>query len=210
MSDKETKKKSKSRQRIFMVAFMFAVTVVFISGVSFAYLLSRETIKANEVLYVRRAILNAAGIEVPQNPEATLEKFNNRVQEIRNEQGETLYYEILDQNGESTTGYVFIETGAGLWGAIRAAIGFEGNMNALSGVVFIEQNETPGLGGRITEEWFTSQFPGKMGPFTLVPEGEPTENDEFDAVTGATVTSTAMRDLLKKTINKAEQTTGGK
>ena len=46
-------------------------------------------------------------------------------------------------------------------------------------------NETDGLGKRASEEAFTAQFIGKAGPFTY---GE----DGIEALTGATVTSTAV------------------
>ena len=48
--------------------------------------------------------------------------------------------------------------------------------------------ETAGLGQKAMEEEFTSQFIGKTGPFTL--------GGDVDAVTGATITSTAVVDAV--------------
>ena len=52
---------------------------------------------------------------------------------------------------------------------------------------------------RIAESWFRTQFRGKSGPFSMVREGEPSDSHQFDAITGATITSTAIRDIVNKT-----------
>jgi Na+-transporting NADH:ubiquinone oxidoreductase subunit C len=106
-------------------------------------------------------------------------------------------YRITDRGTGRQTGTVHIRTGAGLWGTITAAVGLDDSGRAVSGISFLKQNETPGLGARIDEPWFKAQFKGKTGPFRMVPEGtRSTAPDEFDAITGATVTSTAVRDML--------------
>ena len=58
---------TKRKERIFTVLFMFAVTFVFTSAVSLAYLLTRETIKLNDAVYLRSAVLSAAGFDVPDD-----------------------------------------------------------------------------------------------------------------------------------------------
>ena len=69
---------------------------------------------------------------------------------------------------------------------------------------FIKQNETPGLGARIEEEWFRKQFRGKTPPFTLVQEDtENTAPDEINAITGATYTSSYVRDMVNNSPERA-------
>ena len=58
-------------------------------------------------------------------------------------------------------------------------------------------NETPGLGQKASEEAFTSQFIGKDGPFTYGENG-------VEAITGATVTSTAVLKALTEAFPGAE------
>ena len=58
-------------------------------------------------------------------------------------------------------------------------------------------NETPGLGQKASEEAFTSQFIGKEGPFTYGENG-------VEAITGATVTSTAVLKALNEAFPGAE------
>ena len=194
---------SKKRERIFTILFMFAVTFVFTSAVSLAYLLTKDTIKLNDAVHLRRAVLCAAGLEVPNDAKKTEELYRSRVQERKRDDGSIEYFRVVEEGAERTIGYVFIEEGAGLWGTIVAAVGFDGNLENVTGVDFLAQNETPGLGARITEEWFKAQFVGKHGPFTMVPEGQPAGKTEFDAITGATITSTAVRDMLNRVVKDA-------
>ena len=53
------------KERIFPVVFMVAITVVFISVVSGIYLSTRDMVKLNESLFLKRAVLYAADITVP-------------------------------------------------------------------------------------------------------------------------------------------------
>ncbi len=64
--------------------------------------------------------------------------------------------------------------------------------------------ETPGLGARISEKWFTDQFVSlnlkpfgnKDKYFTLKRPGENSPPHELEAVTGATMTSQAVERFL--------------
>ncbi len=190
------------RERIFPVLFMLLLTVVFIAIVSGIYLATREKVVRNEQLYLKRAVLSAAGLTVPKNPADQEALYNSRIREVLDKQG-TLRYYTVSANG-TTTGYVFPAAGPGLWGEIDAVVGFDASLSRLTGVDFTKQNETPGLGARISEDWFKNQFKGKTGPFTRVPEGtKSTSPTQFDAITGATITSRAVQQILNKTIDAA-------
>ena len=89
-------------------------------------------------------------------------------------------------------------TGPGLWGNVTLALGVNQNIDTIQGLQVLYQVETPGLGGRIGEKWFTEQFnglkPGSSGlEFNI--SGAKKENG-FDAITGATITSVAVRDIV--------------
>ncbi len=194
-----TTKVSFFRERIFPILFMFIVTVVFITAVSGVYLSTQGTIKLNETLFLKRAILFAANIPVPQGGAAIEKVYQLRIKEVKDSSGAPKYYEVMDANGTELSGYVVYGSGPGLWGTIQAVIGFDKGLEKLTGVDFIKQDETPGLGARITEDWFRAQFRGKSGPFSMVREGEQSTTHQFDAITGATITSTAVRDIVNKT-----------
>lgn len=194
------------KERIFPVLFMFIVTVVFITAVSGVYLSTQGTIRLNESLFLKRAILAAAHIPVPQGAENVDRVYRSRVREVSDAKGQPRYYEVLASGDSNVVGYVVYGSGPGLWGTIRAVIGYDKGLDRMTGIDFIEQSETPGLGARITEQWFREQFRGKSAPFTMVREGEKSGPHEFDAITGATITSTAVRDIVNRTQGSISQT----
>jgi Na+-transporting NADH:ubiquinone oxidoreductase subunit C len=199
------KKANKLRRSLFTIFFMFAVTFVFISVLSLIHVLTRDTIRLNESLVVKRAVLYAAGLEVPQSGIEADTLYQDRVREVKDGQGNVLYYEILDGSRESIQSYVLPVLGAGLWGEIGSVVGVEKDLKTLTGIEFIKQNETPGLGGRIAESWFKEQFRGKRWPLEVVPEGEPAGDQEFQAITGATNTTNGVKGILNDRLAKAER-----
>ena len=105
---------------------------------------------------------------------------------------------MLDSSG-APEGWVFYGKGPGLWGEIDAVIGYDITGTMITGIEFTKQNETPGLGARIAETWFKEQFRGKSGPFTMMAEGTSTQSNQFDAITGATRTSSAVMQIINDT-----------
>jgi Na+-transporting NADH:ubiquinone oxidoreductase subunit C len=201
----EAKKPNKLRRSLFTIFFMFAVTLVFIAALSLIYVLTRDTIRLNESLVLKRAVLYVAGLEVPQTGIEADALYQERVKEVKDQGGSVLYYEILDSPGGAVQSYVVPVLGAGLWGEIGSVVGVEKDLKTLTGIEFIKQNETPGLGGRITESWFKEQFRGKRWPLSVVPEGDPAGDQEFQAITGATNTTNGIRDILNNRLARAEQ-----
>jgi len=96
---------------------------------------------------------------------------------------------------------VFVRSGAGLWGQITAVVGVDARLASVKGFFILDQNETPGLGARISEPWFRLQIRGKRAPVRLVPERTRSDDPHaIDAITGATITSAAVRDILNRTL----------
>lgn len=203
------KKTSKTRERVSTVSFMLIVTLVSISILSSLYVATAETVRRNERLFTRRAVLEAAGVDVPATTAETLALFDQRATPVPSETN-ALYFVVRAEDGSATNAVVFPGSGAGLWGQIDGLVGLDATLKTVTGVTFLRQNETPGLGARIEEPWFKRQFAGKTGPFAMVPEGTHSEApDRFDAITGATVTSTAVRDLLNRVLADAPARTAG-
>jgi Na+-transporting NADH:ubiquinone oxidoreductase subunit C len=107
------------------------------------------------------------------------------------------------KTGSDPERYVIPFAGAGLWGKISLMVGFEADLSTLSGVAIVSQNETPGLGARIEEPWFTAQFAGKQGPFRIVEEGTATAPDQMDAITGATRTSESIQSIMNRATSES-------
>ncbi len=201
-------KKDKTRQRINTVLFMLAVTFVFISVLSLIYLFTKDRIQRNETLFLKKAVLFTGGFPIPDNDEEVEALFSRRIEEVRDENRNILYYRVLGDDHEPSVdmkGYVIPARGAGLWGAIDALVGFSTNLDVIIGIDFVKDNETPGLGARINEDWFREQFRGKEGKLSMVDEKSPADSHQFQGITGATITTTAVQNIINKTREKAPE-----
>lgn len=203
MSEEAKPRPSKLRERVATVVFMLAVTFVSISIVSALYLVTAETVRQNESLFMKRAVLVASGHEDVADRSHVLELYAACIEE-QIKPGIQPVFKVLAPATRTLKGYVFVREGAGLWGTITAVVGMDAQLQTFTGVTFVKQNETPGLGARISEDWFQKQFRGKAGPFKYVDEGTHSSSEtEFDAITGATITTRAVRDILNGVIQNA-------
>lgn len=182
-------------ERVWPVLFMVLVTAVLVSVLAVVRALTAETVRRNATLFWKRAVLEAAGVEVPERPEAVVEVFGRRVEERALGGGETVYVVAFPDGRRAK---VVVAEAPGLWGPVRLAVGFEEGLERLTGIAVVDQNETPGLGGRITEAWFVGQFRGKRPPLRPVGEKEAAGESEFQAVTGATSSSSAVRKAIER------------
>jgi electron transport complex protein RnfG len=95
-------------------------------------------------------------------------------------------YTLFD-NG-NIEGYAFIATTSGYSGDINIMVGLA-DKETIKGIVIISQTETPGIGTRITERPFISQFDGM--DIDLV-------SSDIDTLTGATVSSKAVINIVSR------------
>jgi Na+-transporting NADH:ubiquinone oxidoreductase subunit C len=194
-------------KRVSLVLFTILVTVVFITPITFLYLVTKPIVALNEEGFLKSAVLAAAGLEAQGGAAAVKELFDARVEALpaapaADGPAPEPVYRVKDPAG-ATAGWVITRTGPGLWGDIVMVIGFAADRERLSGIEFLEQTETPGLGARIAEPWFKEQFRSKRGPFTTVGEGEPSAENQFDAITGATITSNAVLGIVNAVVVEA-------
>ena len=106
-------------------------------------------------------------------------------------------------------GYAFPIGGPGFWGPVYGMVAVDPKAIKILGVAFYKHSETPGLGARITENWFTKQFQGlPLHPiegdkkiFYLKPAGTGGAREELDAVTGATGTSRAVEAFVNRELD---------
>lgn len=99
------------------------------------------------------------------------------------------YYEGTKDG--KTVGYVFATSAKGYGGDIDIMVGID-TEGKVTGIEILEIEETPGLGMNAkTDPVFVPSFVGKDGHITLIKNGTPSDN-EVVAMTGATITSTAI------------------
>ncbi|MCL2739708.1 MAG: RnfABCDGE type electron transport complex subunit G [Oscillospiraceae bacterium] len=101
-----------------------------------------------------------------------------------------------EKDGE-IVGYAVMVGGVGYSGTIRLMIGLDKELRVL-GVDILEHTETPGLGAKAQAE-VSPQFIGKESPFSVVKANA--KNSEIQAITGATITTRAIVDIVNSAIN---------
>ena len=124
-----------------------------------------------------------------------------------NNQRFPLYVANIDDNRY----YIIPLRGNGLWNAIWGYIALKEDVNTIKGVSFGHQAETAGLGAEITEDWFTNSFVDEKilnnnGDFVGVyvtktnndPENADKNDNEVDAISGATITGDGVADMIKE------------
>jgi Na+-transporting NADH:ubiquinone oxidoreductase subunit C len=118
---------------------------------------------------------------------------------------ETIYF--VWKNGELDRVVLPIR-GAGMWSMLYGYITLESDFNTIAGVMFYEQNETPGLGDQIAKPHWQDKWVGKKlyedtdevlfhvaeGP---VAAGASGAEFQVDALTGATSTANAVTALVR-------------
>jgi Na+-transporting NADH:ubiquinone oxidoreductase subunit C len=192
------------KKQVLSVVYMFLITLFFASLVSAVKVLSERKIESNQALKLQQIVLKVLGIPVEKriSDEDLMQLYRMRVKNI--EVQETTLYVGYEEDGRSIAGYAFPVGGPGFWGPIQGMVGVDPEGTKVLGIAFYKHSETPGLGGRITEDWFADQFKdlplhpieGDRNIFYLKPEGTAKAPNELDAITGATNTSSAVEAFL--------------
>lgn len=112
---------------------------------------------------------------------------------------------------DGQTKYVIPVTGAGLWGGIWGYIAINDDCETIFGTYFSHESETAGLGALINEVPFQDSFQGKslhadsgddiaLSVVKKGNEGTLAPENYVNGITGATLTSNGVNDMLKKGI----------
>lgn len=154
-----------------------------------------------------------------------MEIFNSKLRLIARRSDQTvkefdpgykLMYQYKPEDGVEA--YIIPVNGKGLWGMIYGYLALEPDLVTVKGIRFYNHQETPGLGGEIEKEWFTSRFKGKQivsdgGEFTSVTivKGDASnlyEGEELthyvDGISGATITGNGVNDFIRADLLKYE------
>lgn len=107
-------------------------------------------------------------------------------------------YNLALKDGE-IVGYIFKTAEKGYGGdvSVMTAVNVDGTVKSVA--VLDVSGETPGLGQNAAKESFYSQYEGKTSGISLLKNGADSAKNEVNAVTGATITSTAVN----KAVNQA-------
>lgn len=194
----------------FNLIFMFIITAILTGILSGIYEYTKPIIQTNEDIAIKKAHLYAFNIEYPADasPGEVEKIYHDKIQVETTD--ETQVYVAKDRDGKPEA-YGLTFAGGALWGEIEGIIVLSPDLKKVIGLDFTEQNETPGLGGRIDEPEFKEQFRG----LELNSEGAPltyrttSQSGQIDAITGATLTSNSVLEIINKTIEGAKKSIGG-
>ncbi len=114
----------------------------------------------------------------------------------------------LVKDGDKLERLILPVHGYGLWSTMYGFVALEADANTIYGVQFYEQAETAGLGARVTDPTWVSQFKGKRvyddeGKARLrvvkgsVDASSATAGYEVDGISGATLTANGVTNLMQ-------------
>ncbi len=107
-------------------------------------------------------------------------------------------------NDKKHIGYAMAYEGNGFQGKIRLMIGLTDDLKTITALEILEQVETPGLGSKVTGDWYKNQYKN----LSAVPKVEwvkgapPTKPNEIQAITGATISSKSVVAIVNDGISK--------
>ena len=150
-------------------------------------------------------VLNSFGIPIEGEVAFDIDiktEFKNKNLVI-NDRKYPLY--IAEIGGEKK--YIIPMVGSGLWGPIWGYIAVNGDKSSIFGASFDHKTETPGLGAEIKQGFFTDRFKsevisenGTYKKLKFVKDGSGTDLHKIDGITGGTITSKGVEEMLDRTI----------
>ncbi|MBQ9640169.1 MAG: FMN-binding protein [Bacteroidaceae bacterium] len=183
---------------------IYASVLVIIVAFLLAFVASalRPTQDANVALDTKKQILSALNIRDLSNAEAEA-KYSEVITS-----GE-LNSPTLTANVDGEEKLIVAVKGAGLWGPLWGWVSINKDGQTVYGTFFNHESETAGLGARIKEQWFQDEFQGKkiygadgnvaLGVYKKGKAPATLSADNYvDAVTGATLTSNGVNDMIQK------------
>ena len=184
---------------LYTVIFSFTVTFILVFILSLAASYTRERVEKNNALVIARAYLLASGVEVDQSSD--IDKLFRETFKTGTPGSQPITALVGD-----TTVIVSPFSGKGLWGTISGVIAVDNSFKRIIGIEITSHSETPGLGGRIEEEWFKEQFRGESisGDIMVVQSGGMGDTDPdngiLDGITGATRTSESIQNIINSQV----------
>lgn len=171
-----------------MVLVLGTITLCASAGVGAVNMITEEPIRQAKEQAVKDALCQVLPkFETVEDSVATVDGLEVKVHAASNEAG--------------LVGYaVETQTNLGFGGTVRLMVGFDPEGTLLN-INVLEQNETPGLGSRMTEEGnpllksFVGRCPGEMNLKVKKDGGD------VDALTAATISSRAYTDAVARAYN---------
>ena len=191
----------KKESNVYPVVFMTVVTAITVLILAFVNQSTMATRIDNKNLEQRRKILYVFDLyDENTSDEEVNQIFESEVTTEKDSKDRDIY--ILEKNGEPYA-YAIPFNGPGLWGEIEGYVGLDSSFENVTGIEFLKQSETPGLGGRISEAPYKEQYRSvnidkESSPYIV---NRPAPGGNIDAIAGATQTSTFVETMVNEGID---------
>lgn len=111
---------------------------------------------------------------------------------------------IATQNGNATA-YLITATDKGYGGDVKVMVAVTPSTKKVLAVSILSvADETPGLGQNATKPEFAERFKGMVNGIEVVKNGADASKNQVDAITGATLTSNAVKRAVNTALTCAE------
>jgi Na+-transporting NADH:ubiquinone oxidoreductase subunit C len=202
----------------YVIFFAALISAAFTGAIMVLYVVTKPTVRRNEQLLTQRALVQIFDLGEPEQMAddevvAVCEKQIRRKLLDGQDPKSPLSYRYFAfkpdaQPGDAPYAAAFPIDGIGYWAYIGGLLAFEVDSLRALGVTFLQQAETPGLGARITEAEFRTQWKGldltpppagekfiyiTKTPTADIPKSSPQFGRHVDTITGATHTSNAVQ-----------------
>ena len=191
--------KLNTNSNAYIIVYSAILVVIVAFLLAFVYQALKPRQDANVELDIKKQILYSLNIRGLDGQEA--EAKYTEVVKSEEKAGDQLYY-VCEIDGQKK--YVFPLKGMGLWGGISAFVAVNDDLNTIYGAYFNHESETAGLGAEIKDsQAWQEKFQGKKiysddGQLAIgVVKNVENPASEVDCVTGATLTSNGVSDMLR-------------
>jgi len=205
------------RSNAYVLSFMTGLTVIIGLLLSLASTALKEKQDLNVENDMKKNILRSLNIPEDKNRKLTPDEiqslFDKKIIEIQvddegnevSENGLPLYLKKVDG---VNLGYSIPISGKGLWSTIYGYLAIDKDGETVLGLTFYKHGETPGLGGEIEKDWFTSNYIDKKifdpagNPVSIqIVKGQVSPEDpkafhQVDGISGATMTTKGVNQFI--------------
>lgn len=182
-----------------MTKFLNESWLVLALSVVFALLLAgAQAAFGPRITENKKAELESAAVDVVPAGVERLEKVTVKVGKEQKS-----VFKCLDAHGE-LVGWALVDSGFGFQDKIKLVVGLSPDGNEITGLKVVENTETPGLGNKIDGVKFASQYEGLDATkvIAVVKRQRLRDNNEIEAITGATISSEAVTRIVNEVIDK--------
>lgn len=201
-------KKLNTNSNLYIIIYAAVMVVIVAFLLAFVSKALQAKSDANVAIDKKSQILAALNIRSIDKSDVEA-KYDEVVKTEDIQQDLPLY--ICEVDGQ--TKYVVPVSGMGLWGGLWGYVAINDDGNTVYGAYFSHESETAGLGALIAEQPFQEQFQGKKifdengnVALSVIKVGKKIEgldaSSRCDALTGATLTSDGVDQMLKTSLGK--------